>query len=328
LNGTNGEDALLLDDGAAPGLFSIETIDMGLGDDVVDLTSRRYSYGDVTIEGGGGDDVLWADAGNDVLDGGRGDDALAGGAGNDVYVHRTTDGDDLVTESSGDDAIAFGAGIAPPDVAVGRHGNDLVLAARANGSVTVAGWFGDAGRRVESVRFADGTVWREAELSMRANARGHEHEDFRHEPLRHGANSAEEPRDRDDQPRDGSQTSGAQKPTDNAANIIATLLGKQPAYDFSALTDYLSRQHDEGAARPLTPAEISRQWAALQRFTARLVDHPHAAEAAHGDGYADDLLRVAPSAVGLGFDGSTGTAPAQAGMKPLDGLTEGFKRLA
>jgi hypothetical protein len=326
LHGTTGADALLLDDGSAPRLVSIETIRMGAGDDVVDLTSKRYSYGDVTIRGGAGDDVLWSNAGNDILDGGRGDDQLAGGAGDDVYVHRRSGGDDLIDETGGQDTVRFGAGIAPRDVAVSRHGNDLLLSTRANGSVTINGWFRDAAHRVEKVQFANGTVWSEAELSMRSHARqegGGGGDDGR---PRGGTDDRS--REHDDRPRDPSHPSASQKPVDEAATVIAALLAKQPAYDFTALADYLSKHYDDSMGRPLSVAEIQEQWATLRQFTARLAESdPYAAEAAHGHGYADDLLRVAASAVGWGFDGSTGAMHAPAGMKALDGLAEGFRRL-
>ena len=113
-----------------------------------------------------------------------------------------------------------------------------------------------------------------------------------------------------------------------AASIIAALLEKQPTYDFNAVADYLTKHYDDSAGRSLTTAEISRQWATLQRFASSLADvDPYAAEAANGHGYADDLLRVAASSVGWGFDGSTGAVPAHAGMNGLDGLAEGFRRL-
>ena len=72
----------------------IREIRAGAGNDVVDLTSQRFEYvGEgLTVRGGDGDDVIWAnkgdnmlfgDAGNDRLVGASGDDVLAGGAGND-----------------------------------------------------------------------------------------------------------------------------------------------------------------------------------------------------------------------------------------------------
>ncbi len=102
LLGTAGNDIIVLDDaysprpnGLQPRFAGIETIRAGAGDDIVDLTSSRWGYGDVTVEGEGGNDVLWTSsgndtllggAGNDTLDGGFGRDSMAGGVGNDIYV--------------------------------------------------------------------------------------------------------------------------------------------------------------------------------------------------------------------------------------------------
>jgi Ca2+-binding RTX toxin-like protein len=89
LVGTSDDDAILLDDSSSPAAASgprlrgIERIEAGAGDDLVDLTSKRYAYGDVTIDGGAGNDVLWSSSGNDVLLGGAGNDKMKGGAGND-----------------------------------------------------------------------------------------------------------------------------------------------------------------------------------------------------------------------------------------------------
>ena len=84
---TDGNDALFLDDGGSgPNISGIEKIEAGAGNDVVDLTSNDFVYGDVTIDGGEGDDVLWASLGDDELIGGTGDDMLDGGAGDDTAV--------------------------------------------------------------------------------------------------------------------------------------------------------------------------------------------------------------------------------------------------
>ncbi len=101
LAGTAGNDIIVLDDAYSPSpngyqarFASIERIRAGAGDDVVDLTSRLFGYGDVNIDGGDGNDVLWASSGNDTLTGGNGNDRLdggwgvdsmAGGSGNDTY---------------------------------------------------------------------------------------------------------------------------------------------------------------------------------------------------------------------------------------------------
>ncbi|MCA3174779.1 MAG: type I secretion C-terminal target domain-containing protein, partial [Burkholderiales bacterium] len=74
-----------------PRLLNVEIIDMGAGDDVVDLTSTVYAYGDVTLLGGSGNDVLWASSGNDRLQGGSGNDTLDGGWGSDTFVWTLAD---------------------------------------------------------------------------------------------------------------------------------------------------------------------------------------------------------------------------------------------
>ena len=97
-------DALFVDDiyTASPGdlakkqarIARIDEIRAGAGDDIVDMTSQRFEYvGEgLTIRGGAGDDVIWAnkgdnflfgDAGNDRIVGASGDDVIAGGIGND-----------------------------------------------------------------------------------------------------------------------------------------------------------------------------------------------------------------------------------------------------
>lgn len=54
--------------------------------DLIDLTSANYSIGNVTVDGGSGNDMLWGNAGNDILLGGDGNDTLFGGAGNDFLT--------------------------------------------------------------------------------------------------------------------------------------------------------------------------------------------------------------------------------------------------
>jgi len=104
---TDGDDALFLDnsysdspqDGAR--ISGIEEINAGAGDDVVDLTSNTHSYGDVTVDGGEGSDVLWTSSGDDTLVGGAGDDALDGGAGSDTAIYSGPRENYLITEENG-----------------------------------------------------------------------------------------------------------------------------------------------------------------------------------------------------------------------------------
>ncbi|MCB1680382.1 MAG: type I secretion C-terminal target domain-containing protein [Rhodospirillales bacterium] len=96
---TNGNDAIFLDDrySARPDgtsgarISGIEIIDGGKGNDIIDLTSNLYDYGDVMLIGGKGNDVLWASSGNDILVIGSGADKAFGGAGVDTFAFDTFD---------------------------------------------------------------------------------------------------------------------------------------------------------------------------------------------------------------------------------------------
>lgn len=123
-----------------------------------------------SFNGLGGDDLILGAGGADSLRGGTGADTLGGGAGNDTFLFATGDGVDIVRESSGTDAIEFAAGIDPGSVTVSRTGTDLQLQlSGGTDRVTVEGFFGSAGAEIESVRFADGTVWTLAMLREMGN---------------------------------------------------------------------------------------------------------------------------------------------------------------
>ncbi len=109
----DGKNALFLDDTLSPGadsirLVGIQTIKAGSGGQIVDLTSNRATYGDVTIIGGSGDDILWSNVGNDTVDGGDGKDNIWGGSGNDTL--RGGLGDDALAGGTGNDVLDGGAG--------------------------------------------------------------------------------------------------------------------------------------------------------------------------------------------------------------------------
>jgi Ca2+-binding RTX toxin-like protein len=104
--GTSDDDIIFMDRTAytGPRLVGVENFSLGAGDDVLDLTSTRYRYGDTTAQGGTGDDWLLGSSGkdhffgnagadrlkgyggNDTIDGGAGSDLLAGGKGQDTFV--------------------------------------------------------------------------------------------------------------------------------------------------------------------------------------------------------------------------------------------------
>lgn len=119
LNGTdrllmtvNGDALFLEDESGQQRVFSVEIIfanDLG---DIVSFASTAITYGNVTILGGLGDDIVWSNVGNDSLDGadghddvdgGPGNDRLVGGAGNDL-LHGGTGNDILIGGTGGDDS--------------------------------------------------------------------------------------------------------------------------------------------------------------------------------------------------------------------------------
>lgn len=98
-------------------LFNVERFSAGAGGDVVILSHDTITYGDVTIQGGAGDDILWGNAGNDRIVGAQGNDIIDGGPGNDTLEG----GDD-------NDRINGGDG---NDVVLGQNGNDILFGGHA-----------------------------------------------------------------------------------------------------------------------------------------------------------------------------------------------------
>ena len=132
-------DALFVDDiyslfpeglDAQSRLAKIDEVRAGQGDDIIDLTSQRFEYigGGMTVRGGLGDDVIWANRGDNWLFGDAGNDRIVGASGNDVLVGGA--GNDALHGGGGNDIFAFG----------GDWGNDTVEQL-ADGKVTL--WFQD-----------------------------------------------------------------------------------------------------------------------------------------------------------------------------------------
>ena len=125
---------------------------------------------DDNLSGGLGNDYLSGGAGNDTLDGGSGLDTLEGGLGNDVYRFGSGYGSDSITESGGSDRIEL-IGLNPSDVKViGDSNANLTITLRnplfAADALTVRNGASDTNPEgaIESVSFADGTVWNTATL--------------------------------------------------------------------------------------------------------------------------------------------------------------------
>jgi Ca2+-binding RTX toxin-like protein len=153
LNLSNKSEAFFLDDmySANPNengsrLRDIEQINAGAGDDVVDLTSYSMKYGDITINGGMGNDVIWGNDGDDRLEGGSGEDNIQGGAGNDLMLGGSDA--DIIKGFNGDDTLVGNTG---NDYLAGDAGSDKYLFNKGDGLDTV----NDVGAGLDTIKFGD-----------------------------------------------------------------------------------------------------------------------------------------------------------------------------
>ncbi|MCB1562505.1 MAG: type I secretion C-terminal target domain-containing protein [Alphaproteobacteria bacterium] len=129
-DGLDGTDILLFTDSGDVlfltndvGMQLVHNIEMflaGSGGDIIILADETVVYGDVSIFGSQGDDILWSNAGNDFITGAEGNDIIDGGPGNDE-IQGNADNDQLFG-GAGDDLILGGAG---DDILYG--GTDLGL---------------------------------------------------------------------------------------------------------------------------------------------------------------------------------------------------------
>jgi VCBS repeat-containing protein len=128
------------------------------------------------IDGLAGDDVIIAGDGADTLRGGVGSDHLDGGAGDDTYLFEAGDGADRIVDGDGVDRLVLGAGISPDEMQVFRDDDGNVVLQRYDTGDRIVidarfepwqDW--ENPERyvpvVESVEFADGTVWSADDIS-------------------------------------------------------------------------------------------------------------------------------------------------------------------
>ncbi len=87
---------------------NIESFVAGNGGDVINLAHETLTYGDVQIVGGEGDDILWANTGNDSIQGGFGNDIIDGGPGDDILLGQQ--GNDQIFGGAGNDRLDGGDG--------------------------------------------------------------------------------------------------------------------------------------------------------------------------------------------------------------------------
>ena len=80
-------------------LAQIKEIQAGDGDDIIDLTSNKFDYSgsEMTIYGGSGNDIIWAnDSVDNIIHGGLGDDTLVGGSQANTFVFEANWGNDVI----------------------------------------------------------------------------------------------------------------------------------------------------------------------------------------------------------------------------------------
>jgi len=119
---------------------------------------ENWIYGNgngCALDGGGGDDHIFAKEGADTLTGGLGNDELNGGLGNDTYAFKAGDGQDTIKDvdatAGNADTLAW-QGINANQVWLTKSGNDLVISAiGTTDSVTVTGWYLGTSYHVESI---------------------------------------------------------------------------------------------------------------------------------------------------------------------------------
>jgi Ca2+-binding RTX toxin-like protein len=94
------------------------------------------------LDGGAGNDMLFGGRSSSVLVGGTGNDTIRTGHGNDVILFNRGDGSDTVlADHRGDNTLSFGGGITYSDLALSRHGKDLVVSAGQGDRVVLENWY-------------------------------------------------------------------------------------------------------------------------------------------------------------------------------------------
>ncbi len=133
INGNGGDDFIWGDaiTGTAT-TYGADSIDGGSGNDSIygddgDAGDENVGVADTALNGGAGDDWVWAGGGDDTVDGGANDDTINGNDGADTL--RGGDGIDTITGNAGDDFI------------YGDNGNDASLAGNG-GNDTIYGGAG------------------------------------------------------------------------------------------------------------------------------------------------------------------------------------------
>ena len=180
LSGLTGNDTLtgFAGNDRLYGMEGTDSLDGGYGDDLLDGgegSDVLWDYsGSNFLAGGAGDDTMGVESAtsNNVFVGGRGNDTLTGSYHSDEYRFNLGDGSDTIFEGGAygqlvdPDKLVFGADISSSDVFAARSGADLIFR-HANGTdkVAVHNWFQNTAAQLETIEFADGTIWHSASVT-------------------------------------------------------------------------------------------------------------------------------------------------------------------
>jgi Ca2+-binding RTX toxin-like protein len=152
-------------------------------DTLVDSLGIEAQHSDIqldtdTLEGGAGDDRLESYWAADTLDGGTGNDYLFSQSttGATTYRFGAGEGRDTIEERAGFaatvDVVQFRSGVLPGDVSLRRSGDNLIIrvGTTSDHEITVLNQFATLAwdSSIEEIRFADGTVWNEAQIAAMA----------------------------------------------------------------------------------------------------------------------------------------------------------------
>lgn len=171
------------------------------GDDVVLTTvsfmltnniERLQGDGDAPIQltGNSGNNGITGNAGNNLLKGAAGDDMIKGGAGDDVYLFGLGDGADVIDNTdffsdnampqkvAANDVLRFAEGVLSDNISGQRVNNDLIFTIKGRtDQVTLHNYYAADevsgsqvfDHKIDSVQFADGTVWDQAKIERIVN---------------------------------------------------------------------------------------------------------------------------------------------------------------
>lgn len=136
LFGANSND--LLDGGAG-----FDVLQGGNGNDLL-----RQQDGNSALLGEIGYDSITGGLGDDFIAGGQHDDTIVTGAGHNIVAFNRNDRNDIILSSAGAvNTLSLGGGIRGSDLTLSAVGDDLVLSAGHNDSITFTAWYADPANR-------------------------------------------------------------------------------------------------------------------------------------------------------------------------------------